>query len=472
MISPMSQVPRSVQDYIPSPHSSNPSPSPHTVLQSRSPSQHPNGPPISPPKTRSASADDSSAALVEDWRAYTAKLRGQSEGERAHMAADRARIEEVMAEERVLWDTERAILKARIAELEAQLEKRGSSNPLPRPISNRPGVGNNAISFTSPGSNAASVTGSVDSSSSRTVPQESGRNADGSPFYAPAPRNPSRTFDSSQTRELRVDSITAPRESAIRVTSKELTSSDFIQSPPSTHDLDAIPEIPTDSIDISHIQPELEGVLIKASAVFPTFAAKILSPYYSPRLSPDTKPPPSDATNRVRSPSKEENQKKTLEVVLYQPENKRLTLHAGHTPNHSISKFPFLGDGSESGNATPTQEQHNQTEHSEGQLHRSSVVKVEESEEEDSYDHGDKELSGTLGLTNESAKDDVFLAQLVEKLEEARKSEGVSPSTESTSSKGSEDRGSNPRDDEDEKDEGPPLKLKPSFNFGRPLGSM
>ena len=471
MISPMSQVPRSVPDYIPSPHSSNPSPSPHTVLQSRSPSQHPNGPPISPPKTRSASADDSSAALVEDWRAYTAKLRSQSEGERAHMAADRARMEEVMAEERALWDTERAILKARIAELEAQLEKRGSSNPLPRPISNRPGVGYNAISFTSPGSNAVSVTGSIDSSSSRTVPQESGRNADGSPFYAPAPRNPSRTFDPSQTRELRVDSITAPRESAIRVTSKELTSSDFIQSPPSTHDLEAIPETPTDSIDISHIQPELEGVAIKASAVSPTFAAKVLSPYYSPRLSPDTKPPPSDVTNRIRSPSKEEKQKKTLEVVC-QPENRRLTMHAGHTPNHSISKFPFLGDGAESGNATPTQEQHNQTEHPEGQLHRPSAAQVKKSEEEDAHDHGDKELSGLLGLTNESAKDDVFLAQLVEKLEEARKSEGVSPSTESTSSKRSEDRGSNPRDDEDEKDEGPPLKLKSSFNFGRPLGRM
>jgi hypothetical protein len=186
-------------------------------------------------------------------------------------------------------------------------------------------------------------------------------------------------------------------------------------------------------------------------------------------LSPDTKPPPTDVTNRIRSPSKEEKQKKTLEIVC-QPENRRLTMHAGHTPNHSISKFQFLGDGVESGNATPTQEQHNQTEHPQGHLHRPSVAQVEKSEEEDAHDHGDKELSGLLGLTNESAKDDVFLAQLVEKLEEARKSEGVSPSIESTSSKGSEGRASNPRDDEDEKDEGPPLKLKSSFNFGRPLG--
>src|SRR6187402_1596654 len=81
MISPKA-VPRSVQDYI-SPHNSgNGSPSPNTFLSSQSPSQRP---PISPPRTRSASAEDSSAALVEDWRAYTQKLRSQSEGERAHM---------------------------------------------------------------------------------------------------------------------------------------------------------------------------------------------------------------------------------------------------------------------------------------------------------------------------------------------------------------------------------------------------
>src|SRR4051812_43175629 len=112
MISPM-MVPRSVPDYI-SAHSSaaGGSPSPNTFMSSHSPSQHP---PISPPKTRSASAEESTAALVEDWRTYTQKLRSQNEGERAHMAADRARMEEVMAEERALWDKERDILKARIA---------------------------------------------------------------------------------------------------------------------------------------------------------------------------------------------------------------------------------------------------------------------------------------------------------------------------------------------------------------------
>lgn len=343
--------------------------------------------------------------------------------------ADRARVEEVMAEERALWDREREILKARIAELEGQLEKtNGSGTFIPHQTLNHRQSSSNigGHGFTSP----PSVSGSID----RSVPQESGRNADGTPFYAPAPQNPSRTFEASETSDLRVDSITAPRESAIRVTSKELTSSDFgVQSPPSSHDLETIPETPTESIDISHIQPELEGVAIKASAVSPTFAAKVLSPANSnspAKLSPNIKPPPQDKTL------------KTLEVI-HSPEDKRLTMHAGHTPNHSISKFNLMGD------QTPTQEHHEEATHQlDGHAER--------------MDDGDKELSSPLGLTNDSTADDPFLAALVEKLEEAKKSEGVSPSSEAGSA----------TSERADKEEGPRLRLKPSFNFGRPLGSM
>jgi hypothetical protein len=381
------------------------------------------------------------------------------------MMADRARVEEVMAEERALWDKERDILKARIAELEGLLEQRSGSGTFAPVLHHKHSStnmrGQQTIGLTSPPSNAASVTGSID----RAVPQESGRNADGTPFYAPAPRNPSRTFEASETSELRVDSISAPRESAIRVTSKELTSSDFgIQSPPnagSSHDLETIPETPTETIDISHIQPELEGVAIKASAVSPTFAAKVLSPAYSPaKLSPNTKPPPRDTTSL--SPLNTTDNLaplKTLEIAS-QPENRRLTMHAGHTPNHSITKFEFLGGSG--GDETPTQEHHEEATHRPDNIHRPSVAPGF-----DGPADPDPELSGPLGLTNDSTVDDPFLAALVEKLEEAKKSEGNSPSTESEVSLRSEEV-----IEEGEKDDGPPLRLKPSFNFGRPLGSM
>ncbi|TVY47799.1 hypothetical protein LOCC1_G002433 [Lachnellula occidentalis] len=412
----------------------------------RSPSQNPNGHPISPPKTRSASADDNSAALIEDWRIYTQKLRMQSEGERAHMMADRARVEEVMAEERALWDREREGLQARIAELERQLqsESRSSSGTfVHRPLYHQQSsLSMGAQQITSPGSRSSS-------SNERNVPQESGRNADGSPFYAPAARNPSRTFDVSSNSDLRVDSISAVRESAIRVTSKELKSSDFVQSPPisstSSHDLSPIIE----SVDISKIQPLLDSIPIKVTAIDPTFASKVLSPNSSSpaKLSPNTKPP---------------TQEKTLEVI-HSLENRRLTLHAGHTPNHSISKFgDIIGDQTPTQGQTPTQDHH--------------------SEQYDGVsDDGDRELTGTLGLTNDSINNDDFLITLTKKLTvEARRSESTTPVAEAgPSSRGGVEPPSEPSSggieqlqEPDDKDDGPVLRLKPSINFGKPLGRM
>ncbi|RDL41493.1 uncharacterized protein BP5553_01472 [Venustampulla echinocandica] len=492
-ISAAAGIPRTVPEatFVPSAHSnsnSDASTSPTAIMQSRSP----NGQPISPPKTRSCSADDNIAALIEDWRVYTQNLRSQHEGEKAHMIADRTRMEEVMAEERTLWDLERENLKAQIRMLEAATAREGGESAFSPPVigyKSPPHGRNHALSIASMSSNAISVSGSVDSSS-RAIAQESGRNADGTPFYAPAPRNPSRTFSSSETSELRVDSITSPRESAIRVTSKELKSSDFgVQSPLASGELELIPEIPQETIDISHIQPDLEGVQIKASAVSPTFAARVLSPDYSPsRLSPNSHSksnrtdgsPPSGSRSRSPEEIAAEKEMKTLEIVS-EPFHRRLTMHAGHTPNHSITKFEFLGGsgsgGGESGNETPRGNP--ATDH----LHHPSLATGLDEDgsvnvDVDDEDQGDRELTGPLGLTNDSIMDDSFLAQLIPKLEEARKTSSASPSTESASgssvsAENTSRRSSRLSDDEDDlKDDGPVLRLKPSFNFGRPMGSF
>ncbi len=412
---------------------------------------------------------------MEDWREYTRKLRRQHSGEKAHMVADRARMEEVMDEERALWDEERYILKARIAELEGFLDK-GKTWAVPPAINHnhRQKPQQRMVSSSSNAGSAESALG---------VPQESGRDADGSPFYAPAPRNPSRTFDVPEDSGMRIDSIIAASESAITVASKELTSSDFgVQVSPKSHPQDHLSTIlgmPADTIDIQLIQPELEGVAIKASAVAPEFVAKVLSSRGSPqKLSPDGTVPPRNVTNLQRRVSGEDKKMRMLEIAS-QPENRRLTMHAGHTPNHSISSFSFLGGNGESGNATPTQEKH------EEHLHRPSVsatshasfIHQRDEHEEDEDGHGDKELSGPLGFTNDSSQDDEFLTQLVHKLEEARKSQDASPSNETETNMESEERAistsSNLEDDEEEeKIEAPRLKLKQSTNFGRPFGSM
>lgn len=444
---------------------------------SRSPSQGPNGPPISPPKTRSASADISVAALVEDWRVYTQKLRTQFDGEKAHMIADRARADEVMAEERQLYEQERAMLTARIKHLEAAAAASTSTGNVTvqaRDPSNPP--------VTSPPIKAPSA-GSGESSS-RGIPQESGRNADGTPFYAPAPRNPSRTFSSSS--EERVDSIVTPDETdLIRVTSKELKSSDF--GLPTGQELNTIPEGPPESIDISHIQPELEGVSIKASAVNATFAAKILSPGRSPaKLSPNIHPPKQvEQEHATESPprktiSPEDKAKMTLQVVG-QPENKRLTMHAGHTPSHSITKFEDLAGVHEASEAaTPTQAHHTDNAHrpsvAQGNFGDDGAGDAEEDdgeEDDGKEDDGDRELSGLLTLSHGPAADSYFLAQLDSKLEEAvQKSGQVSPSESGASLTSTTRPREVSHEEEVDKDEGPRLRLKPSFNFGKPMGRL
>ncbi len=396
------------------------------------------------------------------------------------MAADRAMMEEVVADERKLWDQERAIMKARISELEVQLHIALEGHPSnTHPTYRRAVVAANRS--TSSESKAGSTAGSHDGSSHRAVPQESGRDADGIPFYAPAPQNPNRSFDVLEASNLRVDSITTKIEDPIRVTSKELTASDFGHSSPTNiHSPEKIPELSTKSIDISQLQPNLDGVAIRASAVSPTFVAKVLSPQKSPqKLSPDIKFSPRNDSNLspVSSSSREERAKKTLEVAI-QPVTRRLTMHAGHTPNHSITNFTsLLGTDGESGSATPTQAHHDLTEHA--HHHSNFTLGTSEDGTDDAYDepeeedNGDKELSGPLGFTNDADDDDPFLKTLVGKLEEIKKSSELAPGSErSDESVVSRDDtcDDNDSDDEEKDEEGPKLKLKSSSNFGKPLG--
>lgn len=388
-------------------------------------------------------------------------------------------MEECMEEERQLWELERSYFVAQVAELEAKLDKMRSradslekkaQGPTSQPMST-----SSSSSGVIPKANKSfglrSLSASShDSSSSHYVPQESGRDADGSPFYAPAPRNPTRTFGSTEASNLRIDSITSVNESV--VSSKELKASDFERTTPGMEHHDPILEIPA-SIDISFIQPGLEGVSIKASAVCPTFAAKILSPVQSPSDEVPSRPEdPSlaESTNTrpplSRSASAEDRAKNTLEVARA-PENRRLTMNAGHTPNHSISKIPWLNDD---GDATPRQRIIHKGAIDRRASMAFSLVSVADDEEEED-DNGDKELSGQLGLTNEPAIDNPFLAALTEKLVEVQRSQPTSPSESDAVT-----TLSNGKDDEEEEDEGVDeglrLRIKPSMNFGRPMGSM
>ena len=396
-----------------------------------------------------------------------------------------------MEEERQLWELERSYFVAQVAELEAKLdqmrsradslEKRLQDGPTSQPMSTSSSA-SGTIPRASKSFGLRSLSSSShDSSSSHYGAQESGRDADGSPFYAPAPRNPTRTFGSTEASNLRIDSITSANENVIQVSNKAFKASDFERTTPGMEIYDPIAEIPV-SIDISLIEPGLEGVSIKASAVHPTFAAKILSPVTSPSDKVPARPDEhilGDASNGrttlSRSSSNAEDRTKNTLEVANAPENRRLTMNAGHTPSHSITKIPWLNDD---GDATPRQQIiHKGAIDRRASMALSLVSVADDDDEEEEHEDGDKELTGPLGLTNEPISDNPFLAALTEKLVEVQKSQPTSPSeSDAANSTSSSSTASLPNgkdeEEEEEEEEVPRMKIRPSMNFGRPMGSM
>lgn len=405
------------------------------------------------------------------------------------MEADRARMEEVMAEERALWDQERDFLTRRIEELESRIATLSGRQNLQQGPTD-PGMsvayshGSQKDHQRPPRHAKMATSGAADSSGNpaKLIRQESGRNPDGSPFYAPAPRNPSRTFESSLNSDLRVDNMPMSRESPIRITSKELSESDFRPRPPSAG---ASRRGGSESIDISHLQPELEGVPLKVSAFSPAFVAEIRSSNSSSptKASSYMKPPPQRhdmvMTQNGLTNTSTQNKKTTLEVIAA-PETYRLTLNAGHTPNHSIHKLDF-GD---SGGVTPIQSQ--------DRHHNPAIASGETVQPVDENIDPDPELRGPLGLKNDPPKDELFLTALTNKLREVKES-GLMSSGEisldnedqnammkpkaanvlpenkgpASVSEGLEDDGSMATVDETLV-----IKVKASMNFGRPFGSL
>ncbi|KHJ32877.1 hypothetical protein EV44_g5592 [Erysiphe necator] len=416
---------------------------------------------MSPPKTRDASIEDVDISLMGDWSTFVQHLRNQFQGERAHLRADRDRMQEVIEGERELWERERQIwnkerkaLRTRITDLEIKLLSVSDSNLNPGQVSSHE---NHKLPFT--------FLKNTDGSTITKIPQESGRDADGSPFYAPAPLNPTRTFDSETASNLRVDDLVVPRETAIRVTSKELTSLDFLPKMCSIHTVSEPQDVIGESIDISHIQPELDSVSIRVSAVSPTFAAKTLQPQgLLSRSNSQSKKgfcPIDKQKVRYEEKNGEEN---SGPAVFSPPDNNRLKLFAGHTPIRCGTNFDFPSELT-----TETRFQNCDIQNK-----VSSVFETQESDghSPDNKDDGNEELSEPLGLVNASGQDDSFLARLTEKLaQEALKSENLeSPSEFKPTQIDQEDSSSLSSSHEVEEAEGPILRMKPSLNFGRPFG--
>jgi hypothetical protein len=160
-------------------------------------------------------------------------------------------------------------------------------------------------------------------------------------------------------------------------------------------------------------------------------------------------------------------------------------MNAGHTPNHSVTAFNI----GESGNATPTQIKHEETQ----EPNPTETILTRQFDGFDGVIDADPELKGPLGLTNNPLEDDPWLSVLDSKLEEVIKSRPTSPLDEYETSRDSLDaieefslmgdlkeaqkligRSTSPID-EDEVDDSESqlqLRLKPSKNFGTSFGHL
>ena len=294
-------------------------------------------------------------------------------------------------------------------------------------------------------------------------------------------------------------------------------------------------------IDIHEIDPNLEGIPIKAPAVqrstFEPTPIQINEVAASPSppknkqdieepaaQSPETALRPKPRTDRRISalspltPAKDQTRR-----ILATDESRRLTMHAGHTPNHSLSLIPTMtatessSAAARSQDTTPTAwasssfaehpDDTDMSDHSEGKLPMHKQQADDDGPEyqvdgaADAIGDGylepkdDLRLKGPLMIKNIPAQDELFWAQLNQKLDPISRGGEDSlprvlrsalldafeeppeaePEQSEETKASSEDR---VNDDGEPSNDAPsnvepdvPLKLRSTSNFGAPFGA-
>ncbi|KAI0886040.1 uncharacterized protein GGS22DRAFT_123004 [Annulohypoxylon maeteangense] len=268
------------------------------------------------------------------------------------------------------------------------------------------------------------------------------------------------------------------------------------------------------SIDIQEVMPGLEGIRVRTNAVQKTTFTdeKPLSPPAGlKKLSPSTATKQDPGRTRV-VPAE------LTKEALQAPESDRLTMHAGHTPNHSMSLSRLHTVDStaatNTSNSSGTQTPKNpllevsqggaveQSAHGQPACDLAAVgtcMKLDVGSEPAADRLGplpvliprehDPELKGPLQLRNLPAADEPFLKALSDKLEQVI-TNNLSPTVleeqaaepkefpelnhekpTQAGGDGAQDAQVEPVEEEDEEID-IPLKLKPSNNFGAPLGQL
>lgn len=250
------------------------------------------------PRQQASSIRFKNAVPEIDMDAYIENTRSVIEGQREGFEREKKTFDR----ERKMWNAERSMLKARIAELEYKLDKSQASSGRRR-YSNDSTAAPSVDSFRSKYSSFSGPSITSSGTSSRQSSQEKDKNTtpiwEGLENTAPV----TRVFSNE-------DQKAATHLPSISEDEAMLNEGDTVS--PKT-------DIPAAPIPIEAIDSNLEGIMIKPTALAPSFVARINSGPQSPahELSP-----------RARA-----SEGLAMEMNnLLSPLDEKLTRHAGHTP--------------------------------------------------------------------------------------------------------------------------------------------
>lgn len=417
--------------------------------------------------SRSASADaaapqQTSLHLVQRLSQQNALIREAWEAERNYLEANRRRAEQVYQEERAImedikesWHSEKSdmeremqVLRERIQRLEGENAALKAMSPQGQisGIVSPPTSQANGARENSPGeapvshlTNGLAQAGAASAASAAVDTMSLPPGLEGAarrPHFASpgggSRHSPTRHYD-AYPLGASIDPRTQPQASS---------SHDFLASP--DHETD----MPIPVIDVQEIDPKLEGIPIRASAV----QRNTFSEASTMKSSPATSPPTSDGAAQDRPSGDRRSSKEQTLQVLAVGESRRRTMHAGHTPNHSISLFPTMtaADGNSTGGqsdvTTPTaaaasapEEEAESTSPKEepnaqdlskfaDQPEPDLTSASEIDEQEPPFEPADDApLKGPLMIKNIPAQDEIFWAQVNKKLEPISHGEDALP---------------------------------------------
>lgn len=359
---------------------------------------------LSVPNTHSVLKSDPSPRSLDRYSPLAADYLEES---RSLLVRQRALFDD----ERRLWERERTILNARVAELESQLKTPETPSYFP-PLSS-----NQSAENQTPSSNLSQV------------------------WEGPSPSSPpTRVFGLAEKSDRGAPSVTEQGGGSLTV------SLDAALSPKShPSDLAAGGSVP---VPIEKLDSKLDGITLKSSALHPEIVARVMTPP-SPR-SPDTSPSMTSQKSERRNSLK-------LRLSELGPPEKNLTRDAGHTPMVVMdpdveTKSPHVTDeGADEG-----------ADEGDDPSPLAPDALRQPAEHSDSYFASlpdDPALTGPLSLLNDEEHDTGFLKELDQKLlDQARQVLG--------SSQDSSDR----KESAEPPSQEPELRFKNATNFGTAFG--